>query len=110
MPTYDYRCEKCDKDYEVVVPISLYDGKDPCPSCGNIGDRIFSAKVHFIGTKIEDAEFNPGLGVVTKSKYDRSEKAKRLGAVEIGNEKPDTIHRHFDSSREEKRIKGWEKV
>ncbi len=75
--------------------------------------RIYThCKFHFTGTKIEDAEFNPGLGRVTKSKAHRDELAKKLGAVEIGNDSkdPDSLHKHFDSERETKIKKSWDEV
>ena len=109
-PIYDYHCEKCDDDFEVIKSIKEYDGKDPCPTCGNVGQRILSCSIYFTGTKIEDAEFNVGLGKVTKSKKHRDELAKRIGAIEIGNESPDKIHDHFDKQREEKRMRSWEDV
>lgn len=108
MPTYDYFCEKCDKNYETIVSIHQYDGKDKCPECGNIGQRIFSCKIEFIGTKVEDAEYNVGLGRITKSKRHRQELANQLGAVEIGNEKPETVFKHFDTQREEKLKKAYD--
>lgn len=110
MAFYDFHCDQCDKDFEVVKSIKEYTGKENCPTCGRAGQRIFSCKIEFLGTKIEDAEFNPGLGQITKSKKHRDEIAKRLGAIEIGNENPEKIHNHFDKQREEKRIRSWEDV
>jgi putative FmdB family regulatory protein len=110
VPIYDYFCEKCDHDFEIIKSIKEYDGKDQCPECGNIGQRILSCSIYFTGTKIEDAEFNVGLGKITKSKKHREELAKRAGAIEIGNENPDKIHDHFDKQREEKRARSWEDV
>jgi putative FmdB family regulatory protein len=110
MPTYDYDCEKCDKPYSVIKSIKTYDGKDECPTCSNVGRRVFSCKVQFIGTKVEEAEFNVGLGAITKSKKHRDEIAKRKGAIEIGNEAPATVHNYFDKSRAEKRKLSWDKV
>lgn len=112
MPTYEYSCEKCDKKYEVIKSIKEYDGRDQCPDCGNIGNRIFSCNIQFIGTKIEDAEYNPGLGQITYGKQDREEKAKRLGVMEIGNDfkTPDEIHKTNDKALAEKRKKAWDSV
>lgn len=109
MPTYDYKCKKtgCEKNYSVIKSIKEYDGRDLCPSCSSEGDRIFSSKVMFLGTKIEDAEFNVGLGVVTKSKRHRDEIARSRGLVEIGNEKPETIHKSMDAARAERNKKRW---
>jgi putative FmdB family regulatory protein len=111
MPIYDYLCEKCDLEFEVIKGMSEYDGLDKCTSCGNVGKRIFTyCKFHFTGTKIEDAEFNPGLGQITKSKAHREELAKKLGVEEVGNENPDKLHKHFDSARETKIKKSWDDV
>ncbi len=111
MPTYDYFCEKCDLEAEVIESIKEYTGHWTCTSCGNPGRRIYKyCKFNFIGAKVEDAEFNPGLGQITKSKRHREELAKRMGAVEVGSEKPEKIHKHFDKAREEKSKKSWDEV
>ena len=110
MPTYDYFCDKCDKDYEVIKSIKEYDGKDQCPACENIGTRIFSCNIQFIGTKVEDAEYNPAFGKVVKNKYERNELAKKFNVIEIGNENPNKIHANFDKQREEKRKKAYEDI
>ena len=36
MPTYDYRCEKCENEFEDMLPISKRDEptKEPCKECG----------------------------------------------------------------------------
>lgn len=110
MPSYPYSCEKCDKEFDVIKPMSESSRPETCPTCGNPADRVFTCNVHFYGTKIEDAEYNPGLGCVTKSKKHREEIAKRIGAIEIGNECPTKIDKHFEKQREEKRLKSWEKI
>ncbi len=109
MPTYEYFCEKCDKNFEVIKSIHEYKSPENCKQCGNEATKVFSRQVHFIGTKIEDAEFNPGLGCITKSKRHREELAKRKGLIELGNEKPETVHNHFDRARNDARKKSWEK-
>lgn len=110
MPTYDYLCEKCDLEFEVIKSIKEYDGKDQCPACGNIGRRIFTCNVHFVGASIKDAYKCPALGQIIKSDGHRKELIKKLDVVEIGNEKPETVHKHFESERELKRKKNWDKV
>lgn len=110
MPIYDYMCDECGLGFEVVESIKVYTGKATCTACGKDARRVFTCNVHFTGTKIEDAEFNPGLGKITKSKRHRDELAKRMDVVEVGNEKPETIHKHFDQDRETKRKKSWENV
>lgn len=110
MPVYEWHCDRCRLGFETVQSIKDYTGKQKCTACGKAARRIFSCNVHFTGTKIEDAEFNPGLGAITKSKRHRDELAKKMGAIEIGNEKPESVHRHFDGEREHKRKKAWESV
>jgi len=109
-PIYDYQCDKCEKQYEIIKSIKEYDGKDACPVCGLVGERKLSCGIQFIGTKIEDAEFNYGLGAITKSKAHRDELAKRKGMIEVGNENPDKFHEAFDKSRADKRRKSWDEV
>ena len=109
-PIYDYSCELCGKEYEVYKSIKEYDAKDPCPLCGKVGSRILSCSIQFLGTKIEDAEFNIGLGKITKSKKHRDELAKQMNLIEVGNENPEKIHDKFDKQREEKRIRSWEEI
>jgi len=84
------------------------DSLEECPACGcSETERLFNPKIHICGAKVEDAEFNPGLGVVTKSKYDRQEQAKRQGLVEVGNETPDTLHKETVVAKEKQREKEW---
>jgi putative FmdB family regulatory protein len=110
MPTYEFFCEKCDIEFEVTKSIKEYKTPEACTACGNVATKLFSKSVFFTGTKIEDAEYNPGLGIITKSKKHRDEVVKQKNLIEIGNEKPETIHRHHDKARAEKRKKSWENV
>jgi putative FmdB family regulatory protein len=111
MPIYDWICDDCELEFESVQTMKEYDGNWTCPKCSKPGRRNYRrCKFHFTGTKIEDAEFNPGLGRITKSKRHREELAKKMGAIEIGNENPDSLHKHFDTSREEKLKKSWDEV
>ena len=110
MPTYEYLCEKCDVEYEIIKSLKEYKREEQCPTCGNIGNRIFSPNVYFTGTKIEDSEWNIGLGAVTKSKKHRDEIAKRKNLVELGNENPETVHNIFDKQRADKRKKAYDDI
>lgn len=110
MAIYDYSCEKCDINFEVIKSIKEYDGKDQCPQCGNIGTRILSCQIYFAGTKIEDVEYNPGLGCITKSKKHRDEIAKSRGLIEVGNECPEKTEQRYTKQREDKRKKSWDDV
>lgn len=113
MPTYDFFCEKCDLEFEFVESIKEYEPRKKCVQCDNEMKRIYKyCKFHHTGAKVEDAEFNPGLGRVTKSKAHRKELAKQMGVIEVGNdfEKPEKIHKHFDQERDAKLKKAWDEV
>lgn len=111
MPTYDFQCLKCDKPFEVIESIKAYSGQGTCPSCGNASrERIFSSDIQFIGAAVESAEYNPAFGQVVKNKAHRNELAKAKGLIEIGNEKPASIHKHSDQARAERLKKSWDEV
>jgi putative FmdB family regulatory protein len=110
MPTYEYTCQKCDLSTEVVKSIHEYQSPEHCTQCGNLLIKVFSGRVHFVGTKIEDAEYNVGLGEVTKSKRHREEIARRKGAIELGNEKPDSVHKHQERILSDRLKKSWDEV
>jgi putative FmdB family regulatory protein len=104
-------CEKCDQPFEIVESIKTYVGKGVCPSCGNTStSRIFSSKIHFIGTKVEDAEYNPAFGQVVKNSRHRNALAKEKGLIEVGNESPTRMHEEAAKDRQRKREKNWEDV
>jgi putative FmdB family regulatory protein len=104
---YDYLCEKCDKEAEVVKPMADSSRIENCPDCGNEMRRLYSAKVHFVGTKVKDAEYYPSFGEVVKNDYHRKELIKKHNVIEIGNEKPDRVKYYAERHRKEKLAKGY---
>lgn len=40
---YLYKCNKCDKSYEIVKPALYSDREENCYECGNLLDRIYTA-------------------------------------------------------------------
>jgi putative FmdB family regulatory protein len=110
MPSYDYACNDCDREYEIYKSIKEYDGKDPCPFCGLVGRRLLSANISFLGEKVESPEYNVGLGKVVRNSKHRAELAKSMNLVEIGNENPETFHNKFEKERESKRLKSYDDV
>lgn len=110
IPTYEFICQKCDKVFETVESIKEYDGDGECPICKNVSrERILSANIQFIGTKVESAEYNPAFGQVVKNKNHRNELAKERGLIEIGNEKPETVHKITERNRIDNAKRRWEK-
>lgn len=109
MPVYDYFCKTCEKNYDVSCSIGAYTGKDPCPECKEVGQRIVRPRINFTGEKVECAEFNPAFGQVVKNKYHRAELARQYGVEEIGNESP-TVHEKMDEERIKRIERSWDEV
>ena len=42
MPVYEYYCEKCNLEYELIRPVSRIDEPAPCSKCGLPGQRMLS--------------------------------------------------------------------
>lgn len=59
MPAYDYRCTKCDLDFEVNRPIT---DREPvsCVACGAEAKRVFSpVGVVFKGSGFHNTDYRP---------------------------------------------------
>lgn len=108
MPSYDYNCEKCDTTATFVRSIHVGPKPEDCHVCGNPMNRVFSLPL-IIGAAVESAEYNPAFGKVVKNKRERDELAKRHGMIEVGNEKPQTIHKEAERTQQENRNKKWSK-
>jgi putative FmdB family regulatory protein len=52
MPVYEFRCNRCRKEFEVIESISEYDPKKvKCPKCGSSQvERVWS-DVHVVTSK-----------------------------------------------------------
>ncbi len=57
---------------------------------------IFTAPQLSLSVCKEEPEYNPAFGRVVKNRQERKELAKQLNMVEVGNEKPSTIHKESD--------------
>ena len=108
--TYEYLCEECGVLTDVIKSVADLDRREECEHCEGTLSRQFNFNVHFVGSGVESAEYNPGLGAVTKSKYHRSELAKRKGVVEVGSDfgTSNKMQAHYDGERARKRAKSWE--
>lgn len=108
--TYEYRCTKCMSHFDVIKSVKDIDVNEFCPTCESPSERLFiPQRVFFSGTRVEHAEYNPGLGAVVKNKRHREDLAKRKGLVEVGSDfkSAESMNQYFDSSREEKIKKRW---
>lgn len=104
---YPYHCQRCDFDFDVVKHHSKSSKKEKCPKCKKVSDRVWTCTT-LIGTAVEDAQWNPGLGIVTKSARHRKDEAKARGLEEVGNERPEKTRKDMAKKREEKRKKAYE--
>lgn len=48
MPTYSYQCEKCENEFDELVPLAFYKEPQPCPACGEMAKRTLGNR--FPGT------------------------------------------------------------
>lgn len=115
MPTYDYRCPACGKPFEDIKGIKAYDAdpKASCPHCAHAcgpADRDFSnTKLTFIGTSVQSAEYNPGLGCVVKNKAHKEDILRAKGLHEVGNDfgSSDKMQTHFETRKKEELERSW---
>jgi putative FmdB family regulatory protein len=107
--TYVYQCTKCAVKFDVIKSVADFDRNEFCEDCGAPAERKFTPRVHIMGAKVEDAEYNPALGCVTKGRRHREEIAKSMGLVEVGNDygSGDTMAETFDRARAEKLAAGY---
>ncbi len=93
---YEYSCQT-HGTFEVYKAMSEAHLPEVCPTCQEAATRLWNNRGGFYGEKVEHPEYNPALGCVVKNSKHRAEVAASRGLVEIGNEKPDTIHREMSS-------------
>jgi len=99
---YPYECPTCHHDTDIIKSVDDIENVELCPICDTIMDRLIVGGSCFMGEKIEEAEYNPGLGCIVNNKKHRDEIAKRKGLIEIGNEDPQKIQSGYDKAREKK--------
>ncbi len=106
---YEYKCS-CGEAFDVYKPVAEFDSPEMCKACGQVAERQITGGAGFMGAKVEYAEYNPGLGCVTKSAEHRRLVAKAKGLEEIGNETPSNIQSSYDALRAEKHKRSWDEV
>lgn len=105
---YEYECERCNRHFDVAKSVRDMDSPETCKCGGNAHYVFVPSRVLFSGEKVQEAEYNPGLGCITKNKKHRDEIARQKGVVEVGNETPESLHKMHDAERERRREKAWE--
>ena len=108
MPIYPYECD-CGHEFETWLKISELETVEvTCEKCHTVltgNHRKIGLGQTFLGEKVEDSVYDSALGCVVKGNKHRQAIAKSRGLVEIGNEKPETVHKHFESVRKEREAK-----
>lgn len=106
-PTYEYRCPR-GHEWDVVKRIADIDEVERCASCDFMGERQVTLPSGTIGASDWNSQtFNPALGCFTKSDRHARQIAKAKGYEEVGNEKPEVIHKHFDDQKTREREQRW---
>lgn len=81
--------------------------------CGHEAIRLFRPNPNNINKSkgiAYEANYNPGLGEVVYSDRHYKELCKIKGLEPLGNEKPETIHKHYDKQRQEKLDKAYDEA
>lgn len=106
---YEYECKEHGQ-FEVYKPMDEAGTPEVCPTCQAPAKRLWFNRGGFFGEKVEHPEWNPALGCVVKNGKHRAEVAASKGLVEIGNEKPDTVHKEMTQLNESRRNKRYEEA
>ena len=96
-----------------MKPVADMERAERCPSCDTDANRQFVPhRLYLSKTAVQHAEYNPGLGCVTKNAEHRREIAKQKGLVEVGNDfkSGESMVDHFDKERAAKLAKRWEDI
>lgn len=102
MPYYPYKCHDCGEKFEVIKQISAIDDVEACPSCSATRTERCIGRVNFKGEgDWNQLDYHPAFGK-PMTPMQASKEARRRGMIEIGNEPPDKIHKHFEKQREQK--------
>ena len=105
--TYSYHCTPCGLTFDVIKRVSEMDAEETCEKCKLVAERVFNPKIYLSGTKVQEAAYNPGLGCVVRNENHKREIMKQRNLIEIGSEKPETIHKHYDNERKDRWEKSW---
>lgn len=100
---YEYHCERCEKNFDVMKHHDLHRRQEYCPDCKAIGVRRYRIARPIIDKT--QAEYYHSLGTVVKNKHHRKELMKIHNLEEVGNERPETLHKEADKTLESKKAK-----
>ena len=67
MPIYEFYCAKCDREFELMRPVSQSDNPAPCSECGEPGARQLS-NFAFRSNTFTAPKFKASLGKPMRSR------------------------------------------
>ena len=102
---YEYKCEKCKINFDIVKHHSKHRDPENCGKCGLQGLRLFGNAELSIDKM--QPEYYHAFGEVVKSRRHRTELMKKNDMVEMGSEKPKKMHSRFQNQRDQKRNQRW---
>ena len=113
---YPYEC-RCGTKFEVIKRMSEIDNTEHCPNCQRVSERKIGLS-NFGAMSAGDwnkQTFNPAFGKVVNSKAHQREiltkfKGEGKEMIEVGTEKPETIHKHFEQQRAKTKKDRWDSV
>jgi hypothetical protein len=103
---YPYKCPEGHR-FEVIKSLSEIDREERC-DCGAVSERqigLFALDKTAAGSW--QPTWNPGLGQVVKSAGHAKRIAKEKGLIEVGTEKVEAVHKHFDKQRDDAYKARW---
>lgn len=89
---YPYRCADCGHYHETYEPVGDDHTSSRCPECGGTALRVWT-RTEFYGAAVGEAEYNHGLGCVTRTAADRREALRR-----VNGENPDQHLVEYDGN------------
>lgn len=67
MAVYEYLCPKCNREFEVMRPISKADEPASCPKCGTTGEKLVSVFLSRADYSIKGPDKDAFRGKKTKT-------------------------------------------
>lgn len=105
---YQYRCDVCKKDIDIIKDSSDHRRDEYCGSCSSLLNRIFNAPSLKV-TKSTWPEFNPAFGKVM-SKDEVNYEVKKQNLIEVGSEDLNKIDIKLEKEQETKRAESWDNL
>ena len=90
MPTYEYECKKCARQFEVVRSFKDEEG-GICPTCGHVGQRIYAAPPLLFkgsGFYVTDSRKKSGQSEESSPSSGKSSEARKTDKSTEPNSKP----------------------